>query len=303
MLKHFQLTFIISAISASGIFNILILRIAMKIVSKYKDYYDAGLVYWIDEKLYFKRELIKEESPQRYGWDLSSYKDWEYRYDIELFPLLIWFCGEIYPLCRVVYKTTIRNKIETLEEIVYSYDELIIFLKWHWYTVSSTKEYSWQRWGDKKDFLFFKNERLDLDIYAYKMFLEWLSHEYCDFWEQQDYSEIIEYFYEKKLAYFILWAFEWSIDKDSYSGKEIIWHNYFISNPILKDYQFSKVKDAYTAFQEISMFLGKMQEHDDKMVEVDDKHKAFSKGYCCHSFRKKSTKKKKKKCGKKMNVE
>gem|GEM_PF-6278289 len=33
----------------------------MKIISKYKDYYDAGLIYGIDEKIYFKREQKKQQ--------------------------------------------------------------------------------------------------------------------------------------------------------------------------------------------------------------------------------------------------
>ena len=41
----------------------------MKIKSKFKDYYDAWLVYWIDEKVYFKREQKVFKTDFSFNWN------------------------------------------------------------------------------------------------------------------------------------------------------------------------------------------------------------------------------------------
>ena len=65
-----------------------------------------------------------------------------------------------------------------------------------------------------------------------------------------------------------------------------------ILNPCLKDYGFYKIKDNYTAYQDISMFVGNdLVDDKDKQWPVDDKLKAMSKGFDKYSFRKGKQKK------------
>jgi len=67
----------------------------------------------------------------------------------------------------------------------------------------------------------------------------------------------------------------------------------FIINPILKEYEFYKVFDSFTAFQEIQMFIsGVLGIDENPIVEVSDKDKIISRGFDYKwSFRKPPTKK------------
>ncbi len=65
-----------------------------------------------------------------------------------------------------------------------------------------------------------------------------------------------------------------------------------IINPILKDFEFYKVVDAFTAFQEIQMFLGGVLGTGEKEIaQVDDKYKIPQYGFDKWSFRREPTKK------------
>jgi len=67
----------------------------------------------------------------------------------------------------------------------------------------------------------------------------------------------------------------------------------FIINPVLKDYEFYKVVDAFTAFQEIQMFIaGVLGIGEKEIIEVEDKYKIPQHGFDKWSFRKEPTKKK-----------
>lgn len=68
----------------------------------------------------------------------------------------------------------------------------------------------------------------------------------------------------------------------------------FTVNPILKDFDFFKVFDAFSAFQEIEMFIGGVLGVGEKeVIEVSDKTKIEGHGFDYKwSFRKESTKKK-----------
>ena len=64
-------------------------------------------------------------------------------------------------------------------------------------------------------------------------------------------------------------------------------HNKFIVNPLLKDYEFPKIFDAFQAFQEIQMFLGGVLGSNEKnIIEISDKDKIASHGFNKWSFRK-----------------
>jgi hypothetical protein len=63
-------------------------------------------------------------------------------------------------------------------------------------------------------------------------------------------------------------------------------------NPILKDYEFYKVVDAFTAFTELQMFMGGVLGVGEKeIVEIEDKYKIGQHGFDKWSFRKEPEKK------------
>jgi hypothetical protein len=60
-----------------------------------------------------------------------------------------------------------------------------------------------------------------------------------------------------------------------------------INNPILKEYEFYRIFDAFQAFQEIQMFIGGVLGSSEKnIIEIDDKYKIAKFGFDKWSFRK-----------------
>jgi len=67
-----------------------------------------------------------------------------------------------------------------------------------------------------------------------------------------------------------------------------------VVNPVLRMYKFEQVKDPYTAWQEISMFMGnELATQMDPNPEITDEMRAESKGFDKWSFRRHSTESKK----------
>jgi len=67
----------------------------------------------------------------------------------------------------------------------------------------------------------------------------------------------------------------------------------FIINPILKDYKFAKVIDAFTAFTELQMFIsGVLGTGEKEIIEIEDKYKIGQHGFDKWSFRREPSKNK-----------
>ena len=71
----------------------------------------------------------------------------------------------------------------------------------------------------------------------------------------------------------------------------VAYRDHLILNPCLKDYDFGKIKDGTSAFQEISGFIaGTLNTANALPMVTDDKSLAYSKGFDDKSFRKEPTK-------------
>jgi len=67
----------------------------------------------------------------------------------------------------------------------------------------------------------------------------------------------------------------------------------FYVNPVLKDWKFYKVVDAFTAFTELQMYIsGVLGTGEKQIIEVEDKYKIGQHGFNKWSFRREPTKKK-----------
>ncbi len=100
-------------------------------------------------------------------------------------------------------------------------------------------------------------------------------------------ANVLDVFREYNTPAFV-YDCDWS--EDNFGGN---YRHSFVINPKLKDLQFYKVFDAFTAFQEISMFLGGVLGVGEKeIIEIEDKYKIGQHGFDKWSFRKEPTKKK-----------
>jgi len=233
----------------------------MRIISKYKDYYDGVGAGDLDPIPVYERHEKKIELIQPFpnDWRHSKYlivnrnnKVDGYKSKLverSLYTYVIGYCGELYPILKVVQ------------------DEGSISKYWYEYDVSTILDYvKTNRWQG---------------IHRYKEILnEWL--------ELIKTLKLQDIFKEHNVPVFIFDGFE----IDTRKGTQPVLH--VTLNPRLRKYEFYKIKDAYTTYQDIRMYVGNDLARDTE-VNVptgDDKTLAESKGYDKWSFRKESTKEK-----------
>ena len=221
----------------------------MRIISKFHDYYDSAIGYGIDPKLMYKRDTKKVSFIID---DVFTHPRLETpetpNHDIDIFH--IGFCGKIYPC------VSFRRIGSTKKLCVYNseqYKKLIRAIKGK---VKKTDPRFRKLWGGKK------------------------IPEFLD--EQTGKESMIDIFYKYKVPVFVI--------RSKQTNK---WGTYnrkartLILNPMLKEYEFYKVFDSYTAFQEINMFMsGVIGMNAPETVEISDKSKIEKKGFDEWSFRK-----------------
>lgn len=243
----------------------------MRILSKFHDYYDSCLAYGADPKTIYLRNEKEYESN----------KDWPVQ--IHTTPLRIrlrgivgrflgrWseydhgtvlFCGKSYPYVCFYKKTEFINpltkQLNRTTEPVYCY------------TLEQVAEF-FSKHGSKEEKLqYFKSVVRKENSFkrAFEVFFQ----------QNQQLTE--------KTITDILFKFEspcihLAIRADNHSGDKLV------ANPELKKLQFYRIVDAYTAFQELSMFIsGIMGGSVPPMIEISDKIRAEKHGFDKWSFRK-----------------
>lgn len=269
----------------------------MKIISKYQDYYDSALAYGSDDSIIYirneehiKAPLEKEYSygtkiPPGYPKEFNTLLDLYSRLPSNYFKLkkeseyksilqrteLVGFCGKIYPIFHVEFEcksnTDCSNKeyyfydIDTMEEYLKQYLEKDAFYKpeskWDNF-FNITRKYQFTEKGIIKLL-----DEIDTINKSTNRFDTFFSIN----------SPVFTISYSRKLRDHAL-----------------------IKNPILKDYNFFRLKDPYVAFGEISQFISGVLSSNKKLpVEFTDKEKLQSHGFDNWSFKKEPGTKKRKK--------
>ncbi len=156
---------------------------------------------------------------------------------------LLGFCGEIYPFI------TIKKFNRKYDSCEFDSDELKVVETFHAY---SYKEYKNKEaeWEDYSDSFGYMSQSMDLKLKQF--FLDWRLRDDA-------------VFLEHKVP---VWKIE--LDEPIYNGT---------LNPRLKDYNFEVVKDAFTAFQEISMYLSNILIEQKEIAEIEDKYRIEQHGF------------------------
>ncbi len=210
----------------------------MKIISKFQDYYDCGVAYGVDEKIYFKREITKWKHPGR----VSNWKDDKLE-TVIVSDGAIYFCGKRYRFkLRKTSKTgkAIRRDAFNRETAVYKY--YYTLEQYHKDYPKKKKVYKRYSWNDPGP-----------------------TGEYFEVKEVSDLE-----FIKRGVPYFVEYT----------------------NLPILKEYQFAKAVPPMEAFQEISMYLGRLN-HKEAECEIDEKYRMKGHGMDCMSYRKEGKTKRK----------
>ena len=227
----------------------------MRIISKFHDYYDCIQRLGQDQTVVY----LREEKELEFDWCFPKLLYWLTGYNDLVSVKIIGFCGKIYPLIEL--KTAIDMPIIRCWSLAHIDSFMQENLSGR--ALSCYRDSKWYRetfhYRKRKSFSqFFDQCRMEQNKYEY-LFRE--NHSPLFIASRTDYKR---------------------------KGK-------IIFNTTLKDVEFYSIIDNYTAFQEISMYLGGVLGshggHKTKYkgkpmsMEVSDKDLVSAKGFDKHSFR------------------
>lgn len=217
----------------------------MRIISKFHDYYDSVMKSGMDQ------EVIYVRNPKKLYLDKNFYtskRTKSNQCDIE--TLLLGFCGEIYPIFKVILGNN---------------EPPMIF-----YNVEDFKEFTLSR--KLTDSYDFRSSR-------------WFGNNYNTF-VTQNFSELKELFHLHQVPIFTIQnhrTFTYG-----YNNEGLL-----TLNPSLKALEFQRIKDPYSAYQDIFQYVsGVLNKPENRMVNISDRDKIHKHGYNKWSFRQLPTKKK-----------
>jgi hypothetical protein len=229
----------------------------MKIVSKFKDYYDSANTWYSDRPLYIRKteefefSELNRETKQILEPVKKIYDTMPSNSDVE--SIVIAFCGKVY-ICNE-FDNNIFHTTKKLE----AYCKKIIKDNYQFYCGSASSVI--KELGDKKQKpSWWGRESLSHD--SWKRFLS-----------DTNFDIPSDSFIAMKSPVFVLTKIATTL--------------HLITNPLLKDYNFASQVDPYTAFQEIEMYVGnEMVDQMDPNITRTDNDIRDSKGFNNWSFRK-----------------
>ena len=219
----------------------------MRIIAKKKDYYDCIQAYGQDHTLLYVRIPEEVQLKQR-EWSFPSlFSSWWFS-STEATQHIIGFCGKIYPMLEMhghIRDVRISKKCFTIEEVD-------AFIK--------------TNVNERRDNYFGKTGRRWWRGYGKQRseFVKFFEH--C----KKKKNSYAEMFIDKHCPVFVA----------TYNRTSRI-----VYNAILRPYDFVRIVDPYTAFQEISMFMGSMAVPERDMPVIPDDLKIHSRGFTDQSFR------------------
>jgi hypothetical protein len=232
----------------------------MLIISKKKDYYDGVVgTMGVDKTLVYNRELTEVESKDF----PSMFRLKDNRTENKIRNAFTRLGGN-------VFKKEYRSIYETYSHFIVGFCGKL-YVGFQFYTP--------HKFGEVDNVL---------TTYDFDVVREIVQNEGWHSNLTEDYNYIMNYnpieiFREFNVPVFVYDDYDYNSRRN---GK-------FYLNPILKEYEFYKIFDAFQAFQEIEMFLGGVLGKGEKeIVEVADKYKIEQFGFDKWSFRKEPSGKK-----------
>lgn len=234
----------------------------MYVISKFKDYYDGVIgTMGVDKTIVYERNLIEIEDEKKI---LKEFKikdsSWNHRRENHFL--------------NIGYMNTDSKKYKEVNNFIVGFCGKL-YLGWKFgYEVKERDERG----------VIVEVTKFDI-IYGYDNAKKHLKSGFWKDTSQEDIDYVLNYesidmFRTLKSPIFI---FDRSKPRNGST---------LIINPNLKEYEFYKVVDSFTAFQEIQMFIGGILGIGEKeIIKVEDKYKIPQHGFDKWSFRKESVKK------------
>jgi len=240
----------------------------MRIISKFKDYYDSALAFGQDKSVVFVRdqqELDLKQSPYDLLNQHSPKVQLEYKKkkDTEMFfgPVVIVFCGKTYRgmMVRRVTQLEPAKRVygftDTELKVFFSAEELEAYLAEYEMIIKDETRYAWM--VDK-------------------------SVKVREFLGAQGTTELMDYCIANR---FVTLTYNESIP-DSYNWRQVNTKSW-VANGNIGNLNFFKVFDPFSAYQELDMFIsGTLPQSTAMPIEISDKDRIAQHGFDKHSFRK-----------------
>lgn len=239
----------------------------MRIISKFHDYYDSVQAQGQDQTVVYIREQ-KEEELEKWPFPVCEAVSWSWsRAELKCREYIVGFCGKIYPVLelgkRVPSSVDLTALCWTLEDVDafveanFSKEKVAAYRK--------VKGYEYRRWKQQSKRVKFQ-----------KFFDE------CN----QRKEAYLEMFRENRSPIFVAdFSRRWWSATGWKSDHKITW------NAELKEWEFYKIFDVYSTFQEVACFMSGLAIPLKPIPDIDDKVMAGAKGFNEWSFRKEPTKK------------
>lgn len=235
----------------------------MYIISKFKDYYDGVVgTMGIDKTLVYERKTIEIKDNKKMLKEFRGFRNWN---NIHKNHFL-----------NIGYADTKSKKYENNNFFIVGFCGKL-YLGWKF-------EYKVKEWNNRKIIEVIKTDI----IYGYENAKKYLK---TNFW-RSNLNDDVEYVmkYDPINMFRELNAPIFIYDSDRRSPRK---SDIMIINPILKEWEFYKIIDSFTAFQEISMFIGGVLGIGEKeIIEIEDKYRIAKHGFDKWSFRREPSKKK-----------
>jgi hypothetical protein len=249
----------------------------MRIISKFKDYYDSAASLGVEMSTVFTRlspELVgtvgyKDSVPfpeeftilrkmSKHRIQSYSVKDCS----LDFCTLYVGFCGKIYPGVRVEIRDSSKLDYPLISSKVF-------------YSKDSLEKYIYL---NKFDI------RTDTHLFRFRMSLEPFKDKHTQDILKEFFHVGYEFQYPLKCALekkWVIFMYE-SYYTNFSTSREVLIHN-----PKLSDVEFFKVFDPHTAFQEIEMFIsGVLGAPNKEPLLISDKDRIQQHGFDKRSFRK-----------------
>ncbi|MBF0315295.1 MAG: hypothetical protein HQK52_17880 [Oligoflexia bacterium] len=251
----------------------------MRIISKFKDYYDSIQTFDKDDIVYC-RDPNKMCAKKLLGQSIIDVHDDREREDIARLSIfckmvligyrnmLLGFCGKLYPVVEVYYYEKNDGKIskEYKRSVFYKQEELDQFMTQMQKRKNPPKDayYSIEKHIGSK---YFKEREQRIETIRVK---------------------VLELFHSLNVPVFLLQTetYPGEFGGDGYRTGHYRRDVILETNPCLEEIFFQKIYDAYTVFQEIRMYLGGvLLRPETPMLTISDEVKAQQHGFNKLSFR------------------
>lgn len=235
----------------------------MKILSRFKDYYDSISHQYMDKKILYIRdpkviEIDRKEVPEVYNFEIVNYKvnpaqPWYFNMEI------IGFCGKLVPVVTIATWSDEQDphKFQKVKFGFYTIEEVRRFVKENRIPIEEGKRYRW--------------------FYSYSETLDSLAR----FLEStKDFNKLNDFFRKYNVP-----AFSIRMQPDTYRSRRNPIQ--LVLNPMLRNYAFAKVKDPFSAHQDLYQYVGAfLSQPEREMIQISDLDRLHKHGFDKWSFRK-----------------